>query len=293
MTNPLDPGFTIQELRQAMTFHNLPGGADMQSIEDFRGDGIDGDGFEHQLGAELFAAEAFGIDDFGLDDFGEDDPMWDGMSADELIALGWDPFKAIKKTVKSAVKTVSSGVKAVGKVSGKVTGVVVNPLAKVVSKVPVVGKLGATALRAAQTAANPVALLTPRTLIKSQLTVAKAALPVAKQLVKSPIVKTVVGGAAIVFPPIGVPAAGALAAAAAVAAAVDSKAPGVRQAALKIVQNTTQLARSGDKGAEIALSQITTQKQALAAKNLASPAAGAKRIVFDVHPGGRISRIAV
>lgn len=298
MTNPLDPGFSIQELRQAMNLYNLPGSADMQSIEDFRGDGIDGDTYEHELGAEAFAAEMLGIDvigvdDFGEDDFGEDDPIWDGLSADELIALGWDPFKAIKKTVKSAVKTVSKGVKTVGKISGKVTGVVVNPLAKVVSRVPVVGKLGATALRAAQTAANPLAILTPRTLIKSQLNVAKAALPVAKQLVKSPIVKTIVGGAAIVFPPIGIPAAGALATAAAIAAAVDSKAPGVRQAALKIVQNTTKLARSGDKGAEIALSQITTQKQALTAKKLASPAANAKRIVFDVHPGGRISRIAV
>lgn len=274
-----------------MTFYNLPGSADVESLEDFRGDGIEDCG--HEFGAELFAAEMLGLDDFGEDDFGEDDPMWDGLSADELIALGWDPFKAIKKTVKSAVKTVSKGVKTVGKVTGKVTGVVANPLAKVVGKVPVVGKLGVAAIRAAQVTANPLALATPRTLIKSQLNVAKAALPVAKQLVKSPIVKTVVGGAAIVFPPIGVPAAGALATAAAIAAAVDSKAPGVRTAALKIVQNTTRLARSGDKGAEIALSQITTQKQALAAKKLASPASGAKRIVFDVHPGGRISRIAV
>jgi hypothetical protein len=293
MTNPLDPGFSIQELRQAMNLYNLPGSADMQSIEDFRGDGIDGDTYEHQLGAEQFAAEMLGIDVIGVDNFGEDDPMWDGLSADELIALGWDPFKAIKKTVKSAVKTVSKGVKTVGKVHKAITGVVINPLAKIVSQVPVVGKLGATALRAAQTAANPLAILTPRTLIKSQLNVAKAALPVAKQLVKSPLVKTVVGGAAIVFPPIGVPAAAALATAAAIAAAVDSKAPGVRQAALQIVQNTTKLARSGDKGAEIALSQITTQKQALTAKKLASPASGAKRLVFDVHPGGRISRIAV
>lgn len=276
-----------------MTFHSLPGAADMESIEDFRGDGIDGDTYEHELGAEAFAAEMLDLDDFGEDDFGEDDPMWDGLSADELIALGWDPFKAIKKTIKSAAKTVSKGVKTVGKVHKAVTGVVVNPLAKIVSRVPVVGKLGATALRAAQTAANPLAILTPRTLIKSQLNVAKAALPVAKQLVKSPIVKTVVGGAAIVFPPIGIPAAGALATAAAIAAAVDSKAPGVRQAALQIVQNTTKLARSGDKGAQIALSQISTQKQALTAKKLASPAANAKRIVFDVHPGGRISRIAV
>lgn len=279
-----------------MNFYNLPGSADVESLEDFRGDGIEDGG--HEFGAELFAAEMldlddFGEDDFGEDDFGEDDPMWDGLSADELIALGWDPFKAIKKTVKSAVKTVRKGVKTVGKVTSKVTGVVANPLAKVVGRVPVVGKLGVAAIRAAQVTANPLALATPRTLIKSQLNVAKAALPVAKQLVKSPIVKTVVGGAAIVFPPIGVPAAGALATAAAIAAAVDSKAPGVRTAALKIVQNTTRLARSGDKGAQIALSQITTQKQALTAKKLASPASGAKRIVFDVHPGGRISRIAV
>lgn len=284
--NELDPGYNVQELRNAMTFHNLPGAADMESIEDFRGDGLDGCG--HELGAEEFAAELLGEDDFG-----EDDPIWDGLSADELVALGWDPFKAIKKTVKSAVKTASSAVKTVGKVTGKVTGVVTKPLAKVVSKVPVVGKLGATAIRATQVAANPLGVLTPRTLIKSQLSVAKAALPVARQLVKSPVVKTVVGGAAIVFPPIGVPAAGALATAAAVAAAVDSQAPGVRTAALKIVQNTTKLARQGDKGAQIALSQITTQKQALTAQRLASPASGAKRLVFDVHPGGRISRIAV
>lgn len=273
--NPLDPGYNVQELRQAMSLYNLPGLADVESIEDFRGDGLDGSG--HEFGAEQFAAELL-----GLDDFGEDDPMWDGLSADELVALGWDPFKAIKKTVKSAVKTAST-----------ITSKVANPLAKQLGKVPVVGKVLATGVRAGAQLANPLSVLQPRAVLKTQLDAAKAALPVAKQLAKSPVVKAVVGGAAIVFPPVGVPAAAALAAAAAVAKAVDSPAPGVREAALKIVQNTTKLARQGDKGAEIALSQITTQKQALTASKLASPAAGAKRVVFDVHPGGRISRIAV
>ncbi len=254
-----------------MSLYNLPGISDVQSLEDFRGDGLDGCG--HALGAEQFAAEALGEDDFG-----EDDPMWDGLSADELIALGWDPFKAIKKTVKAA---------------SKVTSKIANPLAKVVGRVPVVGKVLATGVRAGAQLANPLSILQPRAVMKTQLDAAKAALPVAKMLAKSPVVKAVVGGAAIVFPPIGVPAAAALAAAAAVANAVDSPKPGVRQAALQIVQNTTKLARQGDKGAQIALSQITTQKQAITAKKLASPAPNSRRIVHDVYPGGRISRIAV
>ncbi|GEM_PF-4599006 len=271
MTHPLDPGFTVEELRDAMSLYNLPGVSDMQSIEDFRGDGIDGDGLE--AGGHAGNAAAF-----GLDDFDEDDPMWDGLGADDLIALGWDPFKAVKKTVKAA---------------SKLTSKIANPLAKVVGRVPVVGKVLATGVRAGAQLANPLSFLQPRAVLKTQLDAAKAALPVAKMLAKSPVVKAVVGGAAIVFPPIGVPAAAALAAAAAVANAVDSPKAGVKQAALRIVQNTTKLARQGDKGAQIALSQIATQKQALTAKRLASPAPNARRVVHDVYPGGRISRIAL
>ena len=260
MTSPLDPGYNIQELRGAMNYYNLPGSSEVEALADLRGDGIDGD--DSEFGAEEFAAEMLG---------------WENdLSADDL--MGWDPFKAIKKTVGQA---------------SQLTTKVVSPVAKKLGKVPVVGKALSTGLTAAAQLANPLSVLQPRAVLNTQLAAAKAALPVAKQLAKSPVVKAVVGGAAIVFPPVGVPAAAALAAVSAVANAVDSKAPGVREAALKVVQNTTKLARQGDKGAQIALSAIATQKQAITAKKLASPVAGARRIVYDVYPGGRLSRIAV
>jgi hypothetical protein len=265
-----------------MSYYNLPGASDLTPINDLRGDGLEGD--DHNY-AE-FVQEQFGADKrvelFGADQFDEEDPVWDGLGADELIMLGWDPFKAVKKAVKSAAK-----------VTGQVTSVVTKPLAKVVSKVPIVGKVGASAIRATGALANPLAFTDPKKLISAQLTVAKNSLNLAKQAVKSPVVKSVALGAAIVFPPIGIPAAAALATAAAVAAGVDSAKSGVRQAARQIVDNTATLARFGDKGAQIALAEIATQKQALVARRLAPPSSDAKRLVFDVFPGGRISSIAV
>ena len=255
-----------------MNFYQIPGAADVIPINDLRGDGLEGD--EHDERAAAFAADEYQI--------GWDPTIGDGLSADELIELGWDPFGAVKKAVKGAAK-----------ITGQVTGAVTKPVAGLVRKIPVVGKAASSAVRAAGSLADPLAIANPKKLIATQLESAKNSLSLAKQAVKSPVVKTLVTGAAIVFPPVGVPAAAAIATAAAVAAGVDSVKPGVRQAALAIVDNTAKLAQSGDKGAQIALAEIATQKQALTARRLAPASSGAKRLVFDVLPGGRINRIAV
>ncbi len=267
-------------------------------------------GVPHFEGDELSGADVIGWDDepsaFAADYFGGDETLageWaEGMLAadvlgeDDLYALGWDPFKSIKKAVRPLTKTVKAATKAVGKVTSTAT--------RLVGKVPVVGKVAASGLRTigsvskAATKLNPISILTnPRAAIAAQIAAAKSAVAtatqtvsVAKQLAKSPVVKSVVGGAAIVFPPLGVPAAAALATAAAVANAVDSKLPQARAAAQKVIENTARLAQSGDKGAEIALSQIATQKQALLAKRMRTAPAGAKRLVFDVNRQGRITR---
>lgn len=239
-----------------------------------------------------FAADYFGGDETAAGEWAESMLSADILGEDDLYALGWDPFKSIKKAVRPLTKTVKAAAKGV---------------TKVVSKVPVVGKVAAAGLRTAGAVTgaafklNPVSLLkNPKGVIAAQLRAAKSAVStakqtvgVAKQLVKSPVIKAVAGGAAVVFPPIGVPAAAALATAAAVANAVDSKVPAARAAAQRVVENTARLAQSGDKGAELALSAIATQKKALLADKLRTPPAGSQRVAFDVNRQGRISRVAL
>jgi hypothetical protein len=267
------------------------------------GDGIDGDPGVAIVALDdepsPFAADYFGGDETLAGEWAENMLAADVFSEDDLYELGWDPFKSIKKAVRPLTKTVKAAAKGVSKVASKAT--------KIVGKIPVIGKVAAAGLRTAgkvTTAGfklNPVSLLkNPKAAFAAQVAAAKSAVSTAKQtvsvaktLAKSPVVKAVVGGAAIVFPPIGVPAAAALATAAAVANAIDSKVPAARAAAQKVIENTARLAQSGDKGAEIALSQIATQKQALLAKKLQTAPAGAKRLVFDVSRTGRISRLAL
>lgn len=271
----------------------------------FEGDLLGGcDVFAIDDEPSVFAAEFFGGDETMAGEWAENMLAADVFSEDELYALGWDPFKAAKKAIKPLTKTVKAAVKKVEKSASKV-GKVTSKIAKVVGKVPVVGKLAESGLRTAgkigvaSLRLNPVALLSnPKKALKAQITAAKGivgtakqSLNVAKQLVKSPVVRTVAAGAAIVFPPVGVPAAAALATVAAVAGAIDSKVPAARAAALKVVENTTKLARAGDKGAQIALSEIATQKKALTADKLLTPPEGSKRIAFDVSSEGNVSQV--
>lgn len=327
-------GFSARELKDAMTFYDLPGQADIDELDDFRGDGIDDSG-GHMLSRVAFGVDVFASDDgldgnwcpaaqFGEDDFDGDDYFYelanaaleaDLITEDELLEMGWDPFKSIKKAVKSAVKVVQKPVNLISKGVGTVT----RTAAGVVKHVPLVGGLAARGLRTAGSVTqaglrlNPVALLTnPKAAIKAQLAAAKsvagtaaASLKTAKQLVKSPVVRTVAAGAAIVFPPVGIPAAAALATTAALTAALDSKAAGVRRAASTILQNTAKLASAGKrakpgskqaqigKGAELALYQIARESQARKADKLGKPPKGAKRIAYDVLPTGRIQRVAL
>lgn len=280
------------------------------------GDGLERDTCSADDLIDYIGAVAMGIDVFALDadELGNDteldsdelfyelaaDALLGGASQAELMSLGWDPFKAVKKAVKKVSKPLS-----------KVTGIISKPLAKVggklVAKLPKKYQgLGNAVIRSAISLTNPATMLNPKRLIKDQIAVTKATLPIAKKLVKSPIVKTIVGGAAIVFPPIGVPAAAALAAANAVAAAVDHKAPGVRAAAQKVVGNTFKVIAAGKKakpgskaaqdakGAEIALAQIAQAKKAQTLTRAAKPSVpGARRFIHEVTPTGRINRVMI
>lgn len=278
------------------------------------------------LGIDIFAEDAFGADEDGLE--GDDDfyrlaadALVNGIPQTELIALGWDPLKAVKKAVRTVSKPLGKVVRTVTRPVTKVAGVVTKPVSRVVKTVtkPVakaVGKvtskvlpksirnLGNAVIRSAIATTNPANMLNPAKVMRDQIAVAKAAVPVAKQLVKSPIVKTVAGGAAIVFPPVGVPAAAALATASAIAKAVDSKAPGVRAAAEKVLANTMKVIEGGKgappnskaaqdaKGAEVAMAQIAQAKKAQMLTRISTPSTpGARRLIHEVLPNGRITRI--
>lgn len=255
-------------------------------------DGIDADmlglglGLDEYLGLDYIddepsqlALDYFGGDETAAGDFAENVLASGAMGEDELIELGWNPFKAIKKAIRPLTKTVSKAIKTVRKTAG---GAIKTAVA--------VGKAGFKL--------NPYSLLKdPKGALAAQLKAAKAIVGqvkqttnLAKDLVKSPIIKSVVGGAAIVFPPLGVPAAAALATAAAVAKGVDSPIFKVAESARKIVANTAALAQGGDAGAQKALSLIATNKQALVAQKLTRPPRGTRRMIFDVNRSGRISR---
>ena len=250
-------------------------------------DGLDADLLALGLDAtddtpSVLALDYFGGDETAAGEFAESMLAADSMSEDDLIAMGWDPFKAIKKAVRPLTKTVSKAIKTVKKTAG--------------GALKTVGSVAKAGFKL-----NPYSLLKdPKGALRAQLEAAKSIVGqvktttnLAKDLVKSPIVKTVVGGAAIVFPPIGVPAAAALATAAAVAKGVDSPIFKVADAARKVVQNTARLAQGGDSGAQKALSLIATNKKALVADRLTKPPRGARRMVFDIGRNGRISQFRI
>ncbi len=81
-----------------------------------------------------------------------------------------------------------------------------------------------------------------------------------KKVVKSPITKVIVGGVAIVFPPVGVPAAAALVAADQVVRASESSDPKVAAKAKATIAATTKLANAGDAHAQAALKIMVVAK---------------------------------
>lgn len=282
-----------------------------------KGDGLEADSGSAQDLIDYIGAIAMGIDLFSLDadELGDDteldsdedfyrfaaDALIGGCSQEELMSLGWDPFKAVKKAVKAVTKTVGKVTKPISRATRFVTRPLGSAIGKVTKKVlpASIRNLGNKIIKSAISLTNPVNMLNPKKLIK-------AALPVAKTLVKSPLIKTVVGGAAIIFPPVGVPMAAALATASAVAAAVDSKMPGVRAAAQKVVGNTFKVIAAGKKappnskaakdakGAEIALAQIAQAKKAQTLTKAAKPSVpGARRFIHEVTPTGRINRVMI
>lgn len=284
---------TLSDLRGAMDLYGIPGAQYTGHLDDMRGDGLDGDGHNYACLGDDAALAAIGWN-------------YDG--------LGWDPFGAIKKAVSSGVKAVGS----VGKAAGSVVRVVAKPVSQIVSKVPIVGTAASKYVNiASQMAYNPLALTNPKRLLADTKELVKATvplIPMAREIVNSPLVQVGVMGAAIVFPPVGVPAAAALATVAAVTKGLDSYLPAVRAAAEQVVKNTAQLANEGNQGAAIALAQMVTQKGAAVATRLTTPGqrptqqltpqrralmqrlAAAKRHRgwrFNVMPSGRIAQQAI
>lgn len=76
----------------------------------------------------------------------------------------------------------------------------------------------------------------------------------AKFVVKNPVVNVAVTGAAVLYPPVGIPAKMALEAARRVDKVIRSKVPSLAQAvALRALHNTKLRAKKGDKKARLAL----------------------------------------
>ena len=103
----------------------------------------------------------------GLDGEGHD------IGREELAddMLGWSPFKAAKK----AIRKVSALPQRITK-----------PIARVVSKVPVIGRPAASGLRAAAQLANPLSVLRPKSFVKTQARAVTSPFRAVKALVKKP-----------------------------------------------------------------------------------------------------------
>lgn len=95
-----------------------------------------------------------------------------------------------------------------------------------------------------------------------------------KSVIKSPITKAIVGGVAVVFPPVGLPAAAALVTADQVVRASESKDPKVRAKAKAMIAATGKLAKAGNTHAQAALKTMVVAKAArYAAPGSAGPSA--------------------
>ena len=210
----------------------------------------------------------FGLDDFeDLTALGISEPMtwgsdypcamgWDEMGAD---VFGWSPFAAVSNAVKKVATTVKPPVvKAAVAVAKPAAPKPPTGIAAVIAK--------AKAAQAAKPPAKPPA---PAPKPSSAATAA---------LLKSPIVKPVAGGAALVFPPKGIPMAAGLAAAAGIAAAVKSPIPAQAAAAKQVVINTHQVASTpgpDQKAAQVSLAAMAlaaNAKKGEAAANAPKPA---------------------
>jgi hypothetical protein len=114
-----------------------------------------------------------------------------------------------------------------------------------------------------------------------------------RSILKSKITKGVVGGLAIVYPPVGVPAAAALATANVAIKATESSNPKVRKEAKQTLINTAVAAKRGDPGAirahkvlEIAYA-LHNPAHAKAVHKAGPSLALARRAVKPVRPAAR------
>lgn len=103
----------------------------------------------------------------GLDGDGHDE------GREELAAdiLGASLFKKMKKAVKKVASAPSR---------------ITKPLARVVGKVPVIGRPAASGLRAAAKLANPLSVLRPKSFVKTQVRAVTSPLSAVRSLVKKP-----------------------------------------------------------------------------------------------------------
>jgi len=95
----------------------------------------------------------------------------EGREAFAEDMLGFSPFKKLKKAVKKVASLPSR---------------ITKPIARVVSKVPVIGRPAASGLRAAAQFANPLSVLRPKSFIKTQARAITSPLAAARALVKKP-----------------------------------------------------------------------------------------------------------
>lgn len=107
-----------------------------------------------------------------------------------------------------------------------------------------------------------------------------------KSVIKSPITKAVAGGVAIVFPPVGVPAAAALVVADRVVRASDSKDPKIAAKAKATIKNTLTLAEQGNTHAAAAAKVFDIAK-AHAPSSAALSAAGKSAAAAAAAAGAR------
>lgn len=99
---------------------------------------------------------------------------------------------------------------------------------------------------------------------------------VAKKVIKSKLTKAVVGGVAIVFPPVGVPAAAALVAADRIVRTAEGSkgTPKQRAAVHRAIKRTVIEAKAGDPDAERAIEFMALAKRLRAAQAAAQKRAG-------------------
>lgn len=104
-----------------------------------------------------------------------------------------------------------------------------------------------------------------------------------KKIVKSPVTKAAAGGLAVVFPPVGLPAAAAVATADTVIRVAEKGTPKQKKAARKLIAGTKRAAARGDDGASRALGTMRQLYRARKATRRAGARAAVARAAGGLH----------